>query len=145
MSDNDTEVHGPIDFVIIEFPAGPPGKELADAMVDLIERGTINLYDLLVVQKGEDGSVEAIELVDDTDAGHFAGFLGARSGLLGDADIEAAAEAMEPGTTAVVILYENAWARPFVAAARADGGMLIASARLTAQDVMDALDALESV
>jgi hypothetical protein len=145
MSDNDTEVHGPIDFVIIEFPAGPPGKELADAMVDLIERGTINLYDLLVVQKGEDGSVEAVELVDDAGAGHFAAFLGARSGLLGDADVEAAAEAMEPGTTAVVILYENAWARPFVAAARADGGMLIASARLTAQDVMDALDALESV
>lgn len=143
MSTTATEVHGPIDFVLIEFPGDKLTGEAAPALMDLVERGVIRLYDLMVISKHDDGSVEALELQDPTGAGGFSYFAGARSGLLGDDDLREAAEAMEPGTVAALIVYENSWAIPFVRAARNSGGEVIASARIPAQDVMDALEALE--
>lgn len=136
------DVHGPIDFVLIEFPGDrEPTGAAAQALLDLVERGVIRLYDLLVVRKDEDGTFSGIDL--DGLAG-FTAFAGARSGLLGDDDLAQAADAMEPGTIAALIVYENAWAAPFVAAARDAGGQMVASMRIPAQDVMDALDGLES-
>ncbi len=143
MSTTATEVHGPIDFVLIEFPGDKLTGEAAPALMDLVERGVIRLYDLMVISKHDDGSVEALELQDPTGAGGFSYFAGASSGLLGDDDLREAAEAMEPGTVAALIVYENSWAIPFVRAARNSGGEVIASARIPAQDVMDALEALE--
>lgn len=143
MSTTATEVHGPIDFVLIEFPGDKLTGEAAPALMDLVERGVIRLYDLMVISKHDDGSVEALEVQDPTGAGGFSYFAGARSGLLGDDDLREAAEAMEPGTVAALIVYENSWAIPFVRAARNSGGEVIASARIPAQDVMDALEALE--
>jgi hypothetical protein len=139
----ETEVHGPIDFVLIEFPRDRLTGEASKALLDLVERGVIRLYDLMVISKNEDGSVEALELTDSPETGGFAYFAGARSGLLGNDDLREAASAMEPGTVAALIVYENTWAIPFVAAARNSGGELIASARIPATDVMDALEALE--
>jgi hypothetical protein len=144
MTQTATEVHGPIDFLLLEFPADQLTGEAAPALRDLVERGIIRLYDLLVISKAEDGSVEALELTDPAGAGGFAYFAGARSGLLGDDDLRDAADAMTPGTVAALIVYENSWAIPFVAAARNSGGDVIASARIPASDVMDALEALES-
>lgn len=141
----ESDIHGPIDFVLIEFPGTNLRGEMADALLELIDHGTIRLYDLLVVRKDADGTFSGVELADlGDDAGGLVAFSGARSGLLGDDDIAEAAEAMEPGTMAALLLYENAWAIPFVAAARRAGGQLIASARLSAQEVMDALDAAEA-
>jgi len=138
-----TDVHGPIDFVLIEFPQDRLTGEAGQALMDLVERGVIRLYDLMVISKSHDGSVEALELSDPAGVDGFAYFAGARSGLLGDEDLRVAAAAMEPGTVAALIVYENSWAIPFVAAARNSGGELIASARIPAGDVMDALEALE--
>jgi hypothetical protein len=138
-----TDVHGPIDFLLLEFPGDRLTGEAAPALRDLVERGIIRLYDLLVISKEEDGSVEALELKDPAGAGGFEYFSGARSGLLGDDDLREAAEAMKPGTVAALIVYENSWAIPFVAAARNSGGEVIASARIPASDVMDALEVLE--
>jgi dihydroorotase-like cyclic amidohydrolase len=135
-------VHGPIDYVLIEFPGDRLTGEAGPALLDLVEQGTIHLLDLLVISKGADGSVGALEL---SDAGEFAAFVGASSGMLGDDDLRQAAEAMTPGTVAALIVYENAWAVPFVSAARNSGGELVASARIPASDVMAALDALESI
>ena len=143
MSTTATDVYGPIDFVLIEFPGDKLTGEAAPALMDLVERGVIRLYDLMVISKHDDGSVEALELQDPTGAGGFSYFAGASSGLLGDDDLREAAEAMEPGTVAALIVYENSWAIPFVRAARNSGGEVIASARIPAQDVMDALEALE--
>ena len=140
-----TEVHGPVDFVLLEFPADRLTGEASKALIDLVERGVIRLYDLMVISKGSDGSVEAMELTDPAGSGGFSYFAGARSGLLGDDDLDEAAAAMEPGTVAALIVYENAWAIPFVAAARSSGGELIASARIPAQAIMDALDELEPI
>jgi uncharacterized protein DUF6325 len=138
-----TEVHGPIDFLLIEFPADKLTGEASQALIDLVERGVIRLYDLMVISKHEDGFVEALELTDPSGAGGFAYFAGARSGLLGNDELNEAASAMAPGTVAAVIVYENSWAIPFVAAARNSGGEVIASARIPATEVMAALENLE--
>jgi dihydroorotase-like cyclic amidohydrolase len=133
-------VYGPIDFVLLEFPRDRLTGEASRALKDLVDRGVIRLYDLLVISKSADGSVDALDV---SDMGDFAAFAGARSGLLGDDDLREAAEAMEPDTVAALIVYENSWAVPFVAAARRSGGELVASARIPAAEVMAALDALE--
>jgi hypothetical protein len=139
-----TDVHGPVDFVLIEFPEDRLTGAASEALVDLVERGVIRLYDLMVVHKGKDGTVEALELEDPTGVDGFTYFAGAQSGLLRDDDLREAAEAMQPGTVAALIVYENAWAIPFVRAARESGGELVASARIPATELMDALESLEA-
>jgi Family of unknown function (DUF6325) len=140
------QVHGPIDFLLIEFPRDRLSGEAGAALLDLVERGTIRLYDLVVISKGGDGSFEAVEVSRVGELlGGFAELAGARSGLLDDDDVVQAAAAMAPDTVAALVMYENTWAAPFVAAARNSGGEVIASARVPAEDVMAALDALESV
>ncbi len=144
MSTTDTDVSGPIDFVLLEFPRDRLTGEAGPALMDLVERGIIRLYDLMVISKDKDGAVEVLELTDPmSDAAGFSYFAGARSGLIDDEDMSSAAAAMQPNTVAALIVYENSWAIPFVAAARNSGGELIASARIPAADVMAALDALE--
>jgi hypothetical protein len=139
------DVHGPIDFVLMEFSADRLTGGAAQALLDLVDKGIVALYDVLVVGKADDGSTYAVDLADDVDqVGGFADLAGARSGLLTDEDMQEAAAAMQPGTLAVLIVYENTWAVPFVAAAMESGGEMIASARIPAQDVMDALDSLEA-
>lgn len=147
MSPTEASVHGPVDFVLIEFQGDRLTGEVAPALVDLVERGTIRLWDLMVISKAEDGSVQALELKDPAGAGaaEFTYFAGARSGLLGDDDLQQAADAMEPGTVAALIVYENTWAVPFVEAAMRSGGELIASARIPAPDIMRALEELEAL
>lgn len=138
-------VHGPVDFVLIEFPQDRLTGEASQALGDLVESGVIRLWDLMVISKNADGSVEALELTDPSGVGGFSYFAGARSGLLGNEDLQEAAGAMEPGTVAALIVYENSWAIPFVAAARNSGGELIASARIPAPVVMEALESLETL
>lgn len=141
MTTTANDVHGPVDFVLLEFPRHRLTGEAGKALLDVVERGVIRLYDLMVIGKDDDGTVELLEL---SDTGGFATFAGARSGLLGDDDMREAAAAMAPGTVAALIVYENSWAIPFVSAARDSGGELVASARIPAPDVMAALEALEA-
>jgi hypothetical protein len=139
------DVHGPIDFVLMEFSADRLTGGAAQALLDLVDKGIVALYDVLVVGKAEDGSTYAVDMAEEVDRlGGFADLAGVRSGLLSDEDMQEAAAAMQPGTLAVLIVYENTWAVPFVAAAMASGGELIAGARIPAQDVMAALDALDA-
>ena len=136
----DVDVPGPIDYLLLEFPGDRPLDRAAAALLDLVEQGTIRLYDLVLLRKEAEGVVSLLEVDGD---GSFAAFAGARSGLLGqDAATEAGA-ALEVGTTAVLLVYENLWAVPFAAAALDAGGQMVASARIPVQDVVDALDQLE--
>jgi hypothetical protein len=143
MTITEQDVHGPIDFVLIEFPQDRLTGEASQALAELVDNGTIRLYDVMVISKDRDGSVEGLELNDPGGVDGFTYFAGARSGLLGDEDLDQAASAMEPGTVAALIVFENTWAVPFVAAARNSGGEMIASARIPASDVMAAIEALE--
>ena len=142
----EVDVHGPVDFVLIEFSGDRLTGRAAQELVSLVERGIVAVYDVMVVGKTTEGEVYAADLASgEVDVGDFADLAWARTGLLGDEDVREAAGAMEPGKLAVLIVYENTWAIPFVAAARESGGELIAGARISAQDVMDALEALEAM
>lgn len=142
-----TDVHGPVDFVLIEFSGDRLTGRTAEALLDLVERGIVRVYDILMIGKDHDGSIYGIDIAESAgpEVGGFTELAGARSGLLSDDDMREAGSAMEPGTLAALIIYENTWAVPFVAAAMESGGQLIASARIPAPDVMAALDALESL
>jgi hypothetical protein len=140
------DVYGPIDFVLLEFEADNLRGEAAEAMLDLVERGIVRIYDLLIIKKDADGTFSgvAVDALADHEKGAFAVFEGASSGMLGDEDIAQAAGAMEPGTVAALIVFENLWAVPFVRAVYNAGGQVIASARIPADVVNEALNALEA-
>jgi len=141
-----TEV-GPIDIVVIGYGADAPMTgEAAPLLVDLVERGIIRVLDVMFVTKAEDGTYSGFDATDlsEKGVGDFAVFEGASSGLLGDEDASKAADAIEPGSSVVMIVYENRWAAPFIAAVRRNGGVPLAFERIPAQDVIDALDALDA-
>lgn len=137
------DVHGPIDFVLLEFPGERLDGRAADEVMRLVESGTINLLDVLFLGKSPDGEAYALDLAEVAEG--FGVLAGARSGLLGDEDLAEAAMALEPGRVAVLVMYENTWARRFIQVARENGGELVASARIPAVDVMEALEALEAL
>jgi len=135
---------GPIDYVLIEWPGRQPTGEAAPILADLAERGIIRVLDLAFITKDEDGTVSGLELSDLGEQGkELMVFEGASSGLLGDDDIEEAATALEPGTSAALLVFENSWAAPFATAVRRSGGQLVASGRIPVQAVLAALEAAE--
>jgi Family of unknown function (DUF6325) len=142
-----TEELGPIDIVVIAYPADAPMTgEAVPIMMDLVERGIIRVLDVLFVMQNADGTFSGFEArdLDAKGVGAFAEFEGASSGLLGDEDIATASQALEPGSAAVMIVYENRWAGPFAAAVRRNGGVVIDNQRIPVQDVIDALNAVEA-
>ena len=139
---------GPIDIAVIAYPPeAPKSGEAAPLLMDLVDRGIIRVLDALFVEKNADGTYSGFEArgLTDRDVGDFAVLDGASSGLLGDDDAARAADAIEPGSAALMLLYENRWAAPFISAVRRNGGVPIAFERVPAQDLIDALDAAESV
>ncbi len=145
MSTTDLEM-GPIDVVVIGYPADAPRTgEAIPMFVDLVDRGLIRVLDVHLVEKDAEGQVSGIEIGDlDDDGSDLLVFAGARSGLLGDEDAATAGEALEPGEMAVLICFENTWAAPFATAVRRNGGRVLAFERVAAEDLIDALDAIES-
>jgi Family of unknown function (DUF6325) len=140
---NDADIEmGPIDYILVEWHDRQPNGEALPHLVDLVDRGLIRLLDLIVVVKEEDGSVATVGIADLGD--EFAVFEGASSGLLGDEDVSEAAGALEPGTTAALLVYENTWAAPFATAVRRSGGQLVAGGRIPAADLIAALDQVEA-
>jgi Family of unknown function (DUF6325) len=145
MSTEQFEEMGPVDYLIVEWPGQQPTGEAAPLLVDLVERGLIRILDLVFVAKGSDGSVARLEISDLGDkVEELKVFEGASSGLLADDDIGEAGEALEPGTSAALLVYENVWAAPFAAAVRRSGGQLVASGRIPIQGLIAALDAAEA-
>ena len=138
---------GPVDIVVIAYPADAPMTgEAVPIVLDLVERGIIRVLDVLFVMQNEDGTFsgfEAIDLEPDS-VGDFKVFEGASTGLLGEDDVSTAAEALDPGSAAVMIVYENRWAAPFAAAVRRNGGVVVDNQRIPVADLMEALDAVEA-
>lgn len=143
MSDTDLDHLGPIDYLVVEFPPGHANfsGEIATALADLVEKGIIRILDLLVLQKDADGTVEALE-IDDLDAVEEIVHLEADiAEILAADDVADLAAAMEPGTVAGVIVWENLWAAPFGAAARRAGGQVVAYGRIPIQAIIASLEA----
>lgn len=142
-----SEEIGPVDIVVIAYPADAPMTgEAVPLLMDLVDRGIIRVLDVLFVMENEDGTFSGFEATDvESDKiGDLKVFEGASSGLLGPDDVATAAEAIEPGSAAVMIVYENRWAAPFVAAVRRNGGIVVDNQRIPAQELMDALDAADA-
>jgi hypothetical protein len=136
---------GPIDYILVEWPGRQPNGEVAPHLVDLVDRGLIRILDLTFITKAEDGSIAGLEIAEvGGEVAELAIFQGASSGLLSDEDIAEAGGALEPGTSAALLVFENTWAAPFATAVRRSGGQLVASGRIPVQAVLAALDAAEA-
>ena len=138
----DTEL-GPIDYIVVEFPAGTKrfSGEMAKELASLVDEGTIRVLDLLILEKNENGEIEAYEIEDLGDLGELAVLEASVAEILALEDVEHLAAAMEPGNTAGVLVWENCWAAPFAVAARKSGGQLIASGRIPTQALIAAFEA----
>jgi hypothetical protein len=136
---------GPVDYVVVEFPGSKFNAEIAPALRDLVERGLVRVLDLLVLKKGQDGTLEAFEVSDleDTEIGELRHHERDLAMLLSEDDVTALAAAIEPGSTAGVLVWENTWAAPFASAVRRSGGQLVASGRIPIQALAAAIKADE--
>jgi hypothetical protein len=134
---------GPVDFLVIEFPAGQSNfsGEMAQELVNLVHAGTIRVVDAIILAKDEAGTVEAMELSDVGDLAGLVEIEAQLAELLASDDVDRLAASMEPGSVAGVLVYENLWAAPFAAAARRAGGQLIASGRIPIQAIIASLEA----
>jgi hypothetical protein len=146
MDQEQFEEMGPVDYIVLEWPGRQPSGEAVPLILDLVERGIIRIMDVAFIQKDENGTVRGME-VDalEGEAARFTEFEGASSGLLDDEDLRDAAEALEPGTAAAVLVWENRWAAPIAVALRRSGGQLVASGRIPIQAIVASLEATEAV
>ena len=134
---------GPVDWIVVEFPGSKFNGEIAPALQDLVQRGTVRVLDLLMLKKDTDGSLEAFELsdLDPSEVGELRSYEKNLAMLLSEDDVTAVAAAVEPGSSAAVLVWENLWAAPFASAVRRSGGQLVASGRIPIQALLAALEA----
>jgi hypothetical protein len=143
MGDQTIDELGPVDYLVVEFPAGASHftGEMAAELAKLVDAGTVRVLDLLILQKDADGSVDALEIDDIEALGELQKLETQLAEILAADDVAHLAAAMEPGSTAGVLVYENRWAAPFASAARRSGGQLIANGRIPIQAIAAALEA----
>jgi hypothetical protein len=133
---------GPVDWIVVEFPGSKFNGEIAPALRDLVERDIVRVLDLLVLKKDSDGSLDAFELsdLDESELGELRTYESELAMLLSEEDVTAVAAAIEPGSSAAVLVWENTWAAPFASAVRHSGGQLVASGRIPVQALLAALE-----
>ena len=146
MTDPSLDELGPVDYVVVEFPAGATNftGEMVKELIALVDSGIVRVIDVLILTKDADGSVEATELADIDDLGPLQAVEAQLAELLAAEDVEHLAAAMEPGSTAGVLIWENLWAAPFASAARRSGGQLIADGRIPIQAIIASIEADEA-
>ena len=146
MTDRSLDELGPVDYIVVEFPAGASNftGEMAKELLALVDSGTIRVIDVLILTKNEDGTVEAKELSDIDELGPLEAVEAQLAELLAAEDVENLAAAMDPGSTAGVLIWENLWATPFASAARRSGGQLIATGRIPIQAIIASIEADEA-
>lgn len=133
---------GPVDYLVVEFPAGHSNftGEGAKELARLVESETIRVLDLLILTKNDDGTVDAFEVDELPEVDEMRAAEGELAELLSVEDVANLAESMEPGTTAAALVYENRWAAPFASALRHAGGQLVANGRIPVQAILAALE-----
>jgi hypothetical protein len=142
----DLDSLGPVDYIVVEFPAGASNftGEMAKELLALVDSGTIRVIDVLILTKNEDGSVDAMELSDIDELGPLQAVEAELAELLAAEDVDNLAAAMDPGSTAGVLIWENLWAAPFASAVRHSGGQLIANGRIPIQAIIASIEADEA-
>jgi hypothetical protein len=142
---DDVDELGPVDWIVVEFPGSKFNGQIAPALLDLVERDLIRVLDLLVLKKDADGSLEAFELsdLDQGEIGDLRTYESELAMLLSEEDVTSLAAAIEPGSSAGVLVWENTWAAPFASAVRRAGGQLVASGRIPIQALLATIEADE--
>jgi hypothetical protein len=143
MTDTSLDDLGPVDYLVVEFPAGASNftGEMRTELLALVDTGAIRVIDILILTKDADGAVDAMELSDVGELGELQAIEAQLAELLAEDDVEQLAAAMEPGSTAGVLIWENLWAAPFASAARRAGGQLIANGRIPIQAIVASIEA----
>ena len=145
MEGNNLDVLGPVDYIVVEFPAAEANfsGEMAAELTSLVDRGLVRVLDLLLLRKDLDGSVEVDELheVDASHVGQLRALEADLAMLLAAEDVDEIGKVLEPGNIAAVLVYENSWAAPFASAVRRSGGQLVADGRIPAQALLAAIEA----
>jgi Family of unknown function (DUF6325) len=143
---NSVDELGPVDWIVVEFPGSRFNGEIAPALRDLVDRDLVRVLDLLVLKKDADGALDAFELsdLDTSEIGELRGYESELAMLLSEEDVTAVAAAIEPGSSAAVLVWENTWAAPFASAVRHSGGQLVASGRIPIQALLAAVEDDES-
>jgi len=143
MTDTSLDDLGPVDYLVVEFPAGASNftGEMKTELLALVDTGTIRVIDILILTKDADGAVDAMELSDIGELGELQALEAQLAELLAEDDVEQLAASMEPGSTAGVLIWENLWAVPFASAARRAGGQLIANGRIPIQAIIASIEA----
>jgi hypothetical protein len=146
MSENEIDELGPVDYLVVEFPAGKSSftGEMADELATLVDNGVIRILDLLVLHKDDDGTIEGLEIDDLDNLDELRGLEAHVAEILAEDDVVLLAEAMENGSTAGVLVWENVWAAPFASAARRAGGQLVAGGRIPIQAIVASIEAEEA-
>ena len=145
MSEESIDEMGPVDYILVEWTGRQPNGEALPHLLELVASGTIRILDIAFITKDEEGIVAGMEIEDLGGAVEEVKlFEGASSGIISDDDTVEAAQALEPGTSAALLIYENSWAAPFASAVRRSGGQLVASGRIPVQAIIAALDELEA-
>jgi Family of unknown function (DUF6325) len=134
---------GPVDYLVVEFPGSNFTGEILPELASLVDRGIVRVLDLVLIKKEQDGTFEAFEFADIESGvlGELRELERELADVLGEPDVEAVAAALEPGSTARLVVYENSWAAPFASAVRRSGGQLIAGGRIPVQALLGALEA----
>ena len=147
MTDRTLDELGPVDYLVVEFPAGQQNftGEAASELLKLHDAGLIRVLDLVIIGKGEDGTVMAQELGDLDDLGDFARLETELAETLAEDDVLRLGEVMTPGSVGAALVYENLWAAPFGAALRHAGGQLLAAGRIPVQALIAAVEADEAL
>jgi hypothetical protein len=138
---------GPVDWIVVEFPGSRFRGEILPALLELVERGTVRVLDLLIMKKDEDGNLEAFELadLDDSELGCLRPSETELAMLLSEDDVQAVDAAVETGSTAAVLVWENRWAVPFASAVRRAGGQLLAGGRIPVEALLAEIDEAEQL
>lgn len=144
MEGSSVDVLGPVDYLVVEFPADKAdfSGRMAAELEALVDRGLVRVLDLLLIRKDVDGSVEVAELdeVDESDVGKLRKLEAELAMLLAEEDVESIGTVLDPGSTAAVLVYENSWAAPFASAVRQSGGQLVANGRIPTQALIAAIE-----
>lgn len=146
MAETELDELGSVDYLIVEFPAGQANfsGEMAAELVSLVDAGTIRILDLLIITKDTDGTVDSFEIDDFDGLDELRALETELADLLAADDVADLAAAMEPGSVAAVLVWENRWAAPFASAARRAGGQLVANGRIPIQAILASIEADEA-
>jgi hypothetical protein len=138
---------GPVEYMIVAFPENRFTGEIVPALAEQVEAGTIRIIDLAFVAKDADGTVTALELGDvDSEVGkaYSQVFTDGEGLILSEEDLMAAAEELEPNSSAALLVWEDLWAAKIAGAIRNAGGELWDLERVPHEVVQAAIDFTQS-